>query len=191
MTQKLPNIKPENLERPKLTEKDPNNKVPGEPGAKLDSGKSPVFRGLLDYFPRACQAVAKVSQKGAEKYCWKGWENVPDGINRYSDAIVRHMCKEAIEGKIDPDFGLLHKAHAAWNALAVLELELRQQEEFAHTHKEEGILIAELDLNKNINILRNRLENLHIKDTIEPPSGGGGYRYHCNFKDDPNCSPGL
>ena len=107
-------------------EKDPSGKNPKESGAKLDNGKAPLFRGLLDYFPRACLAVAEVSQRGAEKYCWKGWENVEDGINRYSDAIVRHICKESIEGRIDPDFGLLHKAHVAWNALAVLELELRK-----------------------------------------------------------------
>jgi hypothetical protein len=126
----------EQLQRKDLKEKDPNGKDAKQSGSKLDSGKSPVFRGLIDYFPRACMAVAEVSQRGAEKYVWKGWEDVPDGINRYSDAIIRHICKEAIEGKIDPDFGLLHKAHVAWNALAVLELELRHSEEAKHWRAE-------------------------------------------------------
>lgn len=110
-----------------MTEKDPNGKSPHEPGAKLDAGKSPVFRGLIDYFPRACIAVAGVSDVGARKYAWKGWETVDDGVNRYSDALGRHMMYESMEGPFDKDTGLLHKAHAAWNALAALELYLREE----------------------------------------------------------------
>jgi hypothetical protein len=106
-------------------QKDPNGKSPHEPGAKLDAGKSPVYQGLLDYFPRACLAVAEVSAAGAAKYAWKGWETVPDGINRYSNALGRHIINKAIEGKYDPE-GFLHSAQIAWNALATLELELRE-----------------------------------------------------------------
>lgn len=109
-------------------ESDPLGKNPHELGAKLDAGKPAVFRGLLDYFPRACIAVAEVSTVGAKKYAWKGWESVPDGINRYQDALCRHVLKEAIEGPIDSDTGLLHKAQSAWNALAALELYIREQE---------------------------------------------------------------
>lgn len=153
-----------------MIEKDPNNKKPGELGAKLDSGKSPVFRGFLNYFPRAILSIAEVSEIGSKKYCWNGWETVDDGVNRYSDALVRHMCKDSSGEKYDIDTKLLHKAHVAWNALAVLELELRKQEKFAHTHDgEEGILIAKL----------------HI------PQPSPMRRNTCNFKDDPNCTPGL
>jgi hypothetical protein len=104
---------------------DPTGRSPHEPGAKLDAGKSPVYQGLLDYFPRACLAVAEVSAAGAAKYAWKGWETVPDGINRYSNALGRHIINKAIEGKYDPE-GFLHSAQIAWNALATLELELRE-----------------------------------------------------------------
>jgi hypothetical protein len=109
------------------SEKDPNGKQPHEPGAKLDAGKSPVFRGLLDYFPNACRAVADVSQFGAKKYAWKGWETVPEGVLRYTDAMVRHCVDSVLEGSLDKTSGLTHAAHMAWNALAVLELTLRQQ----------------------------------------------------------------
>lgn len=108
-------------------EHDPFGKSPHEAGAKLDAGKSPIRRGLLEYFPRACQAVADVSAFGASKYAWKGWETVPDGIIRYGDAQERHVTKAAIEGPIDRDSGYLHAAHEAWNALAKLELMLREQ----------------------------------------------------------------
>lgn len=108
-----------------MNEKDPTGKNPHELGAKLDFGKSPVYQGLIDYFPRACLAVADVSAYGAKKYAWKGWETVPDGVNRYSDALGRHLFYEAMGENVDTDTGLLHKAHAAWNALAALELHIR------------------------------------------------------------------
>jgi hypothetical protein len=110
-------------------EKDPHGRNPKEPGAKLDYGKSPVRRGLLEYFPRACLAIADVSAFGAQKYAWKSWETVPDGIDRYGDAEVRHICKAAIEGPTDPDSQLLHATHEAWNAMARLEMILRENQE--------------------------------------------------------------
>lgn len=115
---------PPGVQSPLSLQKDPNGKNPHEPGAKLDAGKSPIFQGLMDYFPRACLAVAEVSEAGAKKYAWKGWETVPDGYNRYSNAMVRHIVNETIEGKYDPE-GFLHAAQVAWNAMARLELQLK------------------------------------------------------------------
>lgn len=109
-------------------ETDPNGKNPHEPGAKLDQGKPCLYRGAINYFPRAIEAVAEVSTFGASKYAWKGWETVPDGIARYSDAMVRHLTKEGKDELLDPDSGLLHAAHTAWGALARLELMLREKE---------------------------------------------------------------
>ena len=115
-----------------IGEADPGGMAASEPGAKMDAGKAPVVRGLLQYFPRACEAVATLSAKGAEKYAWNGWESVEDGINRYADACGRHQTKEAIEGLWDNGeggTGELHKTAVAWNALAALELQLRELEE--------------------------------------------------------------
>ena len=110
-----------------MKETDPNGKQPHEPGSKLDAGKAPVWRGLLDYFPRACKAVAEVSAGGAAKYAWKGWETVPDGINRYRDGQGRHIVNESIEGPFDPE-GFRHLAQNCWNGLAALELTLMEEE---------------------------------------------------------------
>jgi hypothetical protein len=107
-------------------ESDPTGRAPSTPGAKLDAGKPPLLRGALGYFPNALAAVAMVSEYGAQKYTWKGWETVPDGIDRYGDALVRHLCSEHKGEQADKDSGLLHAAHAAWNALARLELILRE-----------------------------------------------------------------
>jgi len=109
-------------------ETDPNGKDPHQPGAKLDAGKAAVWQGLLAYFPRACEQVAAVSTFGASKYAWKGWESVPRGIERYSDAMARHLIKEGSGELTDPDSKFLHAAHTAWNALARLELMLREKE---------------------------------------------------------------
>lgn len=95
---------------------------------KYDGGKSPVYRGGLAYFPKAISAVASVSAFGASKYAWKGWESVPDGYNRYSDALVRHLIYEGAGESMDPDSGLLHSSHTAWNSLARLELQIAEIE---------------------------------------------------------------
>lgn len=108
-------------------EQDPTGRSSHTPGAKLDAGKAPVFQGAIAYFPRALSAVADVSALGAAKYAWKGWEAVPNGFDRYSNALGRHLCKEGYE-LIDSDLGCLHAAQVAWNALARLELLLREQE---------------------------------------------------------------
>jgi hypothetical protein len=105
---------------------DPTGKDPNEPGAKLDAGKAPIMRGAILYFPRALEAVAAVSAFGASKYTWGGWESVPEGFERYSDALGRHLIGEAIDGPTGPATGLSHAAQAAWNALARLELLLRK-----------------------------------------------------------------
>lgn len=109
-------------------EHDPNGVEAGTPGAKLDAGKSPVMQGLFHYFPRACMEVADLSAIGAKKYSWKGWEHVKDGPNRYGNALGRHILYEEIDGEYDTDTGKLHAVCIAWDALARLELMLREKE---------------------------------------------------------------
>ena len=110
--------------RVRPAESDPTGRAAHDPGAKLDSGKNRL--GLvLHGFPRALEAVGQIGTYGAEKYSPNGWMEVPDGINRYSDAMYRHLLREALGEPSDQESGLLHAAHAAWNALARLELMLR------------------------------------------------------------------
>ncbi len=100
----------------------------GTGAIKYDAGKPCLWQGAINYFPRALDAVAAISTFGAQKYAWNGWEAVANGRARYSDAMVRHLTKEATGELVDPDSGLLHAAHAAWGALARLELYLRETE---------------------------------------------------------------
>lgn len=96
---------------------------------KLDGEKPPVYRGFIAYFPRAIEAVAGVSAFGQRKYgTWGGWRGVDDGDGRYSDAEVRHLLGRAKGEVLADDSRLTHLAHKAWNAMAVLELFLEEQE---------------------------------------------------------------
>ena len=107
-------------------ESDPNGKAAHEPGAKLDHGK--ILASLVfGDFSRALEAIAEVGTFGAEKYTPHGWLHVHNGINRYDDAKLRHFLKRHQGEAIDPQSGLLHAAHEAWNALAHLELLLREE----------------------------------------------------------------
>jgi hypothetical protein len=99
-----------------------------KPGVKDDNGKNRA--GLVvGYFPRALKEVGKVATFGARKYTAYGWLSVPNGIERYTDAMHRHLLDEAIGEAVDRESDILHAAHAAWNALARLELLLRESAE--------------------------------------------------------------
>jgi hypothetical protein len=110
-----------------IKETDPNGKPADGPGAKLDEGKNKI--GLvLNGFSRALQAVSEVGTYGAIKYTENGWMKIPDGEKRYTDAMYRHLMKEAAGELSDEETKLLHSAHAAWNALARLDLQIRAAE---------------------------------------------------------------
>jgi len=97
-------------------------------GKKFDEGKAPIVAGCFQYFPLALKAVAEVSSYGLKKYNLEyedqNWSKVDKGYARYSDALGRHLLK--VDGEVDTESGLYHDAMAAWNALARLELKLRE-----------------------------------------------------------------
>lgn len=99
-------------------------------GAKADVGKAQM--SLLGQFGLALTEVGYVGTGGAIKYTRDGWITVDDGINRYTDAMLRHYFKEPYETN-DPQHSeivgrpIKHAAQVAWNALARLELMLRQE----------------------------------------------------------------
>lgn len=109
-----------------IPEIDPKGLKQNDPGAKFDAGKVEV--GLIfDDMPRALLAVAEIGTYGRHKYSKGGWKYVENGIERYTNAMDRHRLKEGIE-TVDRGTEMLHAAHLAWNALARLELMLREQQ---------------------------------------------------------------
>lgn len=95
-------------------------------GAKFDQGKvRPSL--ILHGFPRAIEAVAEVGMYGLTLHEEGSWKDVPNGLQRYREALQRHLLKHATEDR-DKGSGLLHEAHQCWNNLAVLELRLIEME---------------------------------------------------------------
>lgn len=110
-----------------LIEKDPNGLSLNTPGAKADDGKIRVAL-VLKGFARALWEVCRVGTYGAVKYTANGWMKVPNGMERYEDAEGRHLLKNWMGEEVDPDTNIPHLAHKAWNALATLELALRERD---------------------------------------------------------------
>lgn len=82
--------------------------------------ETPVVTGVLDYFPLAIAAVARVSHKGNAKHNPGEplhWSR--DKSTDHADCIGRHLAER---DQIAPDSGELHAAHIAWRALAYLQL---------------------------------------------------------------------
>lgn len=105
------------------SEKDPHGLDQHQSGAKLDAGKvrpSLVLNGFAD----ALAEVFEVAEYGAQKYTPYGWREVADGETRYNDAKLRHQNAAARGEVYDQATGLRHAAHEAWNALAVLQLQI-------------------------------------------------------------------
>lgn len=91
-------------------------------GMKYDGGK--IIAGvLLEDFPNALNGVCEVATFGANKYARSSWQGVEDGKQRYLDAMMRHMLAKGRGETHDPESGLPHSYHIAWNALAIIELE--------------------------------------------------------------------
>lgn len=92
---------------------------------KYDAGK-PDTR-ILGLFGKALWKVAEVGTKGNQKYDEDSWHTVPDGYRRYTSAMLRHFLLEAYEER-DEELAIPHQCMVAWNALARLELMLRDAE---------------------------------------------------------------
>ena len=86
--------------------------------------ETPVFSGVLKYFPLALQEVARVSFAGNEQHNpgkplhWDRAKSTDE-----LDALTRHLIDA---GTLDTD-GMRHSAKVAWRALANLEKELEDE----------------------------------------------------------------
>ena len=73
--------------------------------------------------PVGIDQMARVLTFGAIKYKPEGWRDVPDALQRYQAAMLRHAF--AIQrGEInDPESGLPHAAHIMCCAAFIIELQ--------------------------------------------------------------------
>jgi len=81
---------------------------------------TPIYSGVLKYFPKALAKVSQTSQAGNDQH----HPNTPLHWDKSKssdelDALTRHLIDHS-ENPIDDD-GQLHLAKVAWRALAALE----------------------------------------------------------------------
>jgi len=90
-------------------------------GMKFDGGK-PRWSLLMEGMSKALEGVAKVLTFGANKYAAHSWRTVPEGKERYRDALYRHLAAIEQGEELDPESGLRHWDHVICNALFLSEL---------------------------------------------------------------------
>lgn len=97
-------------------------------GKKFDQGKMRPSL-LLEGMPNGLLSVMEVLEFGAKKYGPHNWLQVEGAMDRYKEALERHVINpEGILGR-DPESGLYHVAHIACNALFLLQLLHLEQHE--------------------------------------------------------------
>lgn len=90
---------------------------------KFTRKETPIFTGVLNYFPDAIREVAKCSYAGQQQHNPDkplAWDRSKSGDEL--DALSRHLLEA---GTIDTD-GIRHSAKVAWRALANLQKELEK-----------------------------------------------------------------
>ena len=88
-----------------------------------DRKATPVYSGVLKYFPNALKEVSKCSLAGQKQHNHGNelyWDKSKSNDNE--DALVRHLIDHS-SNPLDDD-GVLHLAKVAWRALASLEIYL-------------------------------------------------------------------
>jgi len=87
--------------------------------------ETPIYSGVLNYFPDALRAVAQASFAGQQQHnpdLPLAWDRSKSGDEL--DALTRHLLEA---GTVDTD-GVRHSTKVAWRALANLQKELEQAE---------------------------------------------------------------
>ena len=84
-------------------------------GLKYDAGKN-----RLDLIPpEMIEGIGRIFTMGAEKYAPWNWRDEPLDPWRLEAAMLRHICARRKGEVSDPESGLDHYLHAAWNCLVL------------------------------------------------------------------------
>lgn len=93
-------------------------------GDKFDDGK-PQPRLLP---PVPVMAIVGVLTFGAAKYSVDNWQEVPNAVDRYTDALLRHVFAWMGGERVDQESKLHHLAHAGCCVLFLLWFELKEDQ---------------------------------------------------------------
>jgi hypothetical protein len=104
---------PERFESTTLKAPEERKAPSGAGGLKFDQDKPMVNLVPWD----SILWVGKVLTFGAKKYAPNSWRTVPDALERYKHALIRHWIAMETGEWLDPESGLPHWAHIACDAL--------------------------------------------------------------------------
>lgn len=102
--------------------------LPVDPKERKDT---PIYSGVVKYFPLALAEIARVSKAGNDQHNPGQplhWDKTKS--TDHHDCIIRHLVDA---GTLDSD-GQRHSAKVAWRALAALEVELE-------SHQSNGLFV--------------------------------------------------
>lgn len=129
------------------------------------------------------EEIVKVYTAGSKKYGDNNWQALPNGVQRYKAALLRHLVEFEKGNEVDEETGCKHLAQVAWNAIAMLylsknkkedllsKLDKRIEEKIASTNQlldevEKMRSKAEIERIKNIEESR-KLHDRSIEETVE------------------------
>jgi len=94
-----------------------------------DRKETPVFTGVLMYFPDAINALARHSRMGGEKHApGQPLHWAKEKSKDHADCIARHLIDIGPNwDAIDEETGSYHAAALAWRALALLQTLLERE----------------------------------------------------------------
>lgn len=106
-----------------------------------------------DLLPLAeIEDIVAVYTAGSKKYGDNNWQNLPNGLQRYKAALLRHLlCYEKGE-EFDEETGCRHLAQVAWNAIAMLWISKHK----LYTKATSETLLKALD-----EVLEEKIKNCH------------------------------
>lgn len=90
---------------------------------------TPLFRGLLQYFPDALAEVSRISLVGSKQHHPDEDMHWDKGKSSdHADCILRHLSDYGKGIKYDTD-GQPHLGKVAWRSLALLQIEIENANE--------------------------------------------------------------
>lgn len=112
------------LEKPHVTQEDLDMLKTG--ATKFD-GEKP----MMQLFPLpVAESISRVLTFGAQKYAAHGWKKLPDAVNRYQGALLRHLAALQSGEEFDSDSGLPHIYHIGCNITFLIHFYNEDPEKF-------------------------------------------------------------
>jgi hypothetical protein len=86
---------------------------------------TPLWSGVMLYFPDALMAVARLSKKANDKHnAGEPLHWSKEKSNDHGDCLTRHQLEPE---KMDEEMQEIHAVHVAWRALAQLQIIIERQ----------------------------------------------------------------